>query len=154
ADVNDKTTPINYAGRGLSYDSEGTDRDVNVAFSTSAERQTYNPINPSDPDLLPGPRNEVELDGPDGEEGAGYIWNAAPRASKSTRNYGFFTDLPLYSAPASMGGIAVVRDPFTQGLRVATATNVDLLPLTDIYFRGFDPALPDFWRFKEWEREF
>jgi YVTN family beta-propeller protein len=154
ADVNDKTTPINYAGRGLSYDSEGTSRDVNVAFSTSAERQTYNPINPSDPDLLPGPRNEVELDGPDGEEGAGYIWNAGLRAGKSTRNYGFFIDLTLYSAPASMGGIAVVRDPFTQGLRVATATNVDLLPLTDIYFRGFDPALPDFWRFKEWEREF
>jgi hypothetical protein len=154
ADMNDKTTSINYAGRGLSYDSEGTSRDVNMAFGTSAERQQANPINPSDPDLLPGPRNDVELDGPNGEEGAGYIWNAALRAGKSVRNYGFFIDLTLYSAPASLGGIPLVRDPFTAGIKVATATTADLLPLTDTYFRGFDPAFPDFWRFKEWEREF
>jgi hypothetical protein len=154
ADMNDKTTSINYAGRGLSYDSEGTDRDINVAFATSAERQQHDPINPSDPDLLPGLRNEVELDGPDGEEGAGYIWNAAQRANKTVRNYGFFIDLTLYSAPASLGGIPLERNPFTAGIKVATPTAADLLPLTDPYFRGFDPAFPDFWRFKEWEREF
>src|SRR5207344_2465322 len=106
------------------------------------------------PDLLPGPRNEVELDGPDGEEGAGYIWNTALRAGKSVRNYGFFIDQILYSAPASMGGIPLVRDPFTAGVIVATAATVDLLPITDPYFRSFDTAFPDFWRFKEWEREF
>jgi DNA-binding beta-propeller fold protein YncE len=27
-------------------------------------------------------------------------------------------------------------------------------PYTDIYFRGFDNAFPDYYRFKEWEREF
>jgi hypothetical protein len=149
ADLNDKTTPINYAGRGLSYDSEGTTRDVNVAFGTSSERRQHDPINPLDPDLLPGPRNEVELDGPDGEEGAGYIWNAALRAGKSVRNYGFLVDGTLYSAPASMGGIPLVRDPFSAGVTVATAATADLLPLTDPYFRGFDTAFPDFWRFKE-----
>jgi DNA-binding beta-propeller fold protein YncE len=154
ADLNDKTTPVNYAGRGLSYDSEGTTRDINVAFATSSERQQHDPINPSDPDLLPGPRNEVELDGPDGEEGAGYIWSAALRAGKSVRNYGFLVDGTLYSAPASLGGIPLVRDPFTAGVTVATAATVDLLPLTDPYFRGFDTAFPDFWRFKEWAREF
>jgi DNA-binding beta-propeller fold protein YncE len=29
-----------------------------------------------------------------------------------------------------------------------------LMPLTDPYFWGFNQALPDYWRFKEWEREF
>jgi YVTN family beta-propeller protein len=153
-DINDKTTAINYAGRGLSYDSEGNSRDINMAFATSSERKLHDPINPTDPDLLPGPRNEVELDGPDGEEGAGYIWNAALRSGKSVRNYGFFLDLTLYFAPASVGGIPPLRDPHATGTAVATPTTRDLLPLTDPYFRGFDNKLPDFYRFKEWAREF
>jgi YVTN family beta-propeller protein len=154
SDINDKTTSINYAGRGLSYDSEGSSRDINVAFATSAERQKRIPFNPLDPDLLPGTRNEVELDGPGGEEGAGYIWNAVLRAGKSVRNYGFFLDGVPYAAPASLGGIPPIRDPFTAGVPVAIATTADLLPLTDPFFRGFDTNLPDFWRFKEWAREF
>ena len=28
------------------------------------------------------------------------------------------------------------------------------MPVTDPYFRGFDQSFPDYWRFKEWEREF
>jgi YVTN family beta-propeller protein len=154
SDINDKATAVNYAGRGTSYDSEGVVRDVNVAFATSSERHAHDPINPLDPDLLPGPRNEVELDGPDGEEGAGYIWNAALRGGKSFRNYGFWIDQTLYSAPASFGGIPPIRDPFAAGVTVATAATTDLLPVTDPYFRSFDTALPDFWRFREWKREF
>jgi YVTN family beta-propeller protein len=154
SDINDKTVPVNYAGRGLSYDSEGTIRSVNNAFATSAERAVYNPINPLDPDLLPGVRNEVELDGPNGQEGEGYIWNAVLRAGKSVRNYGFFIDQTLYGAPAQFGGIPVLRDPFTAGVKVSTAAAPELLALTDPYFRSFDTNLPDYWRFKEWEREF
>jgi YVTN family beta-propeller protein len=154
ADATEKTVPVNYAGRGLSYDSEGTDRDINVALSSPAERNAANPINPLDPDLLPGPRNEMELDGPDGEEGAGYIWDAALRAGKSVRNYGFWIDLVRYSAPPSLGGIPPIRDPFTAGVQVSFAAGVSLIPVTDKFFRGFDPQFPDFWRFKEWEREF
>jgi DNA-binding beta-propeller fold protein YncE len=37
---------------------------------------------------------------------------------------------------------------------VATATKADLQKVTDPYFRGFDQRFPDYWRFKEWEREF
>ena len=37
---------------------------------------------------------------------------------------------------------------------MAFSTSVALTPYTDIYFRGFDNAFPDYWRFKEWEREF
>jgi YVTN family beta-propeller protein len=154
ADSTEKTVPVNYAGRGLSYDSEGTDRDVNVALPTSAARNAANPINPLDPDLLPGPRNEMEIDGPDGEEGAGYIWDAALRAGKSVRNYGFWIDLVRYSAPVSLGGLPLIRDAFGANLQVAQAAGVTLIPVTDPFFRGFDPAMPDFWRFKEWEREF
>jgi len=154
SDINDKGTSVDYAGRGTSYDSEGGVRLVNTAFATSTERQLYNPINPADPDLLPGFRNEVELDGPDGEEGAGYIWNAALRGGKSVRNYGFWIDQTLYSVPPELGGIPPLRDPFTAGVHVSWATTVDLLPVTDTYFRSFDTVLPDFWRFKEWEREF
>lgn len=154
SDINDKGTAVDYAGRGTSYDSEGTIRGVNNAFATSAERAARDPINPLDPDLLPGLRNEVELDGPDGEEGGGYIWNAALRAGKSVRNYGFWLDLTLYSAPVSIGGIPVVREPFKAGTSVAIPSAAELLLITDPYFRGFDPNLPDFWRFKEWEREF
>jgi YVTN family beta-propeller protein len=154
SDINDKGTAVDYGGRGTSYDSEGVVRDVNVAFATSSERHTHDPINPLDPDLLPGPRNEVELDGPNGEEGAGYIWDAAMRGGKSYRNYGFWLDLTLYSAPVQFGGLPPIRDPFTAGVVVATPATVNLLPVTDPYFRGFDTALPDFWRFKEWEREF
>jgi DNA-binding beta-propeller fold protein YncE len=36
----------------------------------------------------------------------------------------------------------------------AYAANPDLLPVTDIYFRGFDDNYPDFYREAEWEREF
>jgi hypothetical protein len=44
-----------------------------------------------------------------------------------------------------------LTNPPTQ---VAFSCSVSLTPNTDIYFRGFDNAFPDYWRFKEWEREF
>ena len=37
---------------------------------------------------------------------------------------------------------------------VAYPTNVALTPYTDPYFRGFDNTFPDYYRYKEWEREF
>jgi DNA-binding beta-propeller fold protein YncE len=37
---------------------------------------------------------------------------------------------------------------------VAYAANPSLAPHTDPYFRGFDNQYPDFYRFREWEREF
>jgi len=37
---------------------------------------------------------------------------------------------------------------------VAYSQNVTLTPFTDPYFRGFDNAFPDYYRFQEWEREF
>jgi hypothetical protein len=48
----------------------------------------------------------------------------------------------------------LARNPFATGTIQAVSTNVALAPYTDPYFRGFDNAYPDFYRYKEWEREF
>ena len=65
--------PVNYAGRGLTYDWEGTNGDINVGFATVVERQAANPLTPSDPDLLPGTSDVAAPDGPAGEAGTGYL---------------------------------------------------------------------------------
>jgi len=104
---------------------------------------------------LPGPANPAAPDGPSGEAEQGYIWNAALRAHKSIRNYGFFVDIIPYdmrTPPAAR--IPVERHAFLKHLAVATSTNRELAPLTDPYFRGFDNKLPDLYRYREWEREF
>jgi DNA-binding beta-propeller fold protein YncE len=120
-----------------------------------AVRTKVNPVNDPDPDLLPGPLNQAEPDGPNGEIGEGFIWNAVLRAHESVRNYGFFVDIVRYDqrVPAAYR-IPVERDAFGKGLVVATATNAALMNLTDRYFRGFDNQLPDLYRYREWEREF
>jgi YVTN family beta-propeller protein len=154
-DSTEKTYPVNYAGRGASYDSEGTDRDVNVGYKDVAERQEANPATPSDPDLLPGRHNEEDIDGPNGEEGRGYLWDAALRAGLTVRNYGFHCDLVRYSAPPASGVyIPPIENPFATNTRVAFPAHAALIPLTDPYFRSFDDKLPDFFRYQEWAREF
>ena len=155
-DLVEKQTPVNYASRGLSYDSEGTNRNVNVSYPTLAERLAANPLSPNDPDVLPGTGNAAAPDGPDGEQGAGYLWNAALGAGLSLRNYGFFIDLARYNLPAPYTSLSIPEDlnPFASNTTVAYCTNEVLRSYTDPYFRGFDMTFPDFYRFKEWEREF
>jgi YVTN family beta-propeller protein len=173
-DATEKTYSVNYAKRGLSYDSEGTDRNINVAYRSVAARQAANPVTPSDPDLLPGPRNEEDIDGPgkgrehassraqqkeDGDdsfrgEGEGYLWDAAIRARLAVRNYGFHCDLVRYSLAPSAGGIPPIEDPYATRTQVAFPAHEALLNRTDPYFRSFDDKLPDFFRYIEWAREF
>ena len=43
---------MNYAGRGLTYDWEGHNRNINVSKPTVAERKAINPNVPDDPDVL------------------------------------------------------------------------------------------------------
>jgi len=47
-----------------------------------------------------------------------------------------------------------LRDARAEGTQVAFASNADIAPYTDPYYRGFDERVPDYWRFKEWEHEF
>jgi YVTN family beta-propeller protein len=157
-DLNEKIVTVHYGKGGGSYDSEGDSRGINVALPTGAQRVAANPVYAQqaarDPDLLPGTANEVAADGPSGEEGAGYIWNAVLRARRSVRNYGFFEDLGRYDASPEIGTIAPLRDPAGSNTQVAFPAHPALLTLTDLFFRGFDNKLPDYYRYKEWAREF
>jgi DNA-binding beta-propeller fold protein YncE len=160
ADTIEKTEPINYAGRGLNYDYEGTNRNANVGFATPAERSAAFPAYNTLPSavrnsLLLGTNDVSAPDSPEGEAGAGYLWDSALRAGLNLRNYGFFIDLAPYRVPVNIGGIPnTIRDPFASNTPVATATKGALRPVTDVFFRGFDDSFPDFYRVNEWEREF
>ena len=157
-DLNEKIGPVNYGKGGGSYDSEGLSRDIDVGLATSAERAAENSIYPlqaaKDPDLLPGTANVVAPDGPAGQVGAGFIWSAAMRANLTVRNYGFFEDLVPYEAPVSLGGIPVIRHPYATKTVVGLPAEASLVGKTDPYFRGFDNAMPDYYRYTEWKREF
>jgi YVTN family beta-propeller protein len=166
-DVGVKTTPVNYAGRGYSYDQEGQCRDVDCGIASATERLVANPLgmfNP-DPDLLPGIGNPAAPDAPpnaanvfDGGYQQGHIWDSALRAGLTVRNYGFFIDLVRYQTATQQFGayIPPYHDPFNTdgGTVVAYASDPALAPITDPYFRGFDNIFPDFYREQEWEREF
>ena len=155
-DVVEKQVTVNYAGRGLTNDSEGTARNVNLGYATLAQRLKANPLSPNDPDVLPGPVEPAAPDGPNNEVNTGYIWNDALRAGLTIRNYGFFIDLARYGLPAPYTALSIplLRTPADTKTQVAYSTNQALRPHTDPYFRGFDNAFPDYWRYQEWSREF
>jgi DNA-binding beta-propeller fold protein YncE len=158
------TQQINYAAvnRGLSYESEGTNRNVPVNFATVAERDAaagpagttnYTAASATVPggtaNLLAGARNHASTDAPFGIED-GYIFNAVLKAGGSVRNYGF-----LVNNIGSIGTKAApVSDPFAAGVIQVAPLDPALAPLTDVYFRGYDQNYPDLWRYNEWKREF
>ena len=150
-DVIERQFPVAYAGRGLSLDSEGTNRNVNVAIPTAAARNAANPTSPNDVDLLAGQSNVAAPDGPNNQVNTGYLWDSALRAGLTVRNYGFFIDTTRYStAPL----LPLAHDPSATGTTVAYSSSVSLSQYTDPYFRGFDNAFPDYYRYTEWAREF
>jgi DNA-binding beta-propeller fold protein YncE len=154
SDIGVKSVGLEYADRGMTYDYEGTNRNINVGLSSLASRVAANPVTPEDPNLLPGTADVAAPDGAGGNEpGRGYIWNAALRGGKTLRNYGCFLDLSRYFLP-SPDEIPLERNPFEKRLVVAYPTKAELLDATDVYYRGFDQAFPDYWREAEWEREF
>jgi YVTN family beta-propeller protein len=158
------TQQINYAAvnRGLSYESEGTNRNVPVNWTTVAQRDaasgpggTTNYSNNSvnvpggTANLLTGARNHASADAPFGMED-GNIFNAVLNAGKTVRNYGF-----LVNNIGSRGTIAEpVRDPFQAGIVQVAPRDPSLAPFTDVFFRGYDQVYPDLWRYNEWKREF
>ena len=103
--------------------------------------------------MLPGQTNVAAPDGPNNEVNTGYLWDAALRAGLTVRNYGFFIDATRYST-TSLRHSRAAQSVLAPDTVVAYPTNVALTPFTDPYFRGFDNTLPDYWRYKEWERDF
>jgi YVTN family beta-propeller protein len=151
--VVEQTIPLNYAFRGMTYDVEGMNRNINVGAGSPHDRNTEKLEDAEN--HLPGHADVAAPDSPEDESGAGYLWDAALRSRLTVRNYGFFIDLSHYSTiPDSDPSIPLLRDPAASGTRVAVATKANLQQVTDPYFRGFDQRFPDYWRFKEWEREF
>jgi DNA-binding beta-propeller fold protein YncE len=160
-DVVEHQFPVNYGQRGLSLDTEGLNRNVNVALPTLAQRQLANPLMPGGSlspnvpggeDLLPGQADVDAPDGPGNQLNTGYLWDNALRAGLSVRDYGFLVDTTCYNEPSCQTPLA--RDPYATRTVVAPSANVALMQFTDPYFRGFDPSFPDYYRFKEWERDF
>ncbi len=151
-DLLEKTAPVNYARRGLSYEAEEIDRFV-ATQQTMAERHATNPKLATDPDLMPGTALLTAPDGDkDEEQNQGFLWDAAIRAGLSVRNYGF-ADASIYDAGIP-GAVPLVREPAKTGTRIYTPADRLLAPLSDPYFRGFDQKMPDYWRTLEWQREF
>jgi len=154
------TQQINYAGvnRGLSYESEGSNRNVPVGLTTTAGRDAatkgaYSTGSASLPgstdNLLVGAANHAAADAPFGVQN-GYIFDTVLRAGKTVRNYGFLTN-----NIGSIGTIAdPVIDPHAAGVVQVASVNPSLVENTDVYFRGYDQNYPDLWRYNEWKREF
>jgi YVTN family beta-propeller protein len=165
------TQQINYGGHGLSYESEGSNRNVPVNWETIEERDAV--VGPEETtvyteaataedlpggveNLLAGTGNHASTDASFGEQ-EGFIWNAVLEAGGTVRNYGF----PVHNFgdrvenPYDAGEVQV-------GSRIASLPRADFtdhsdeLPAgsTDVYFRGYDQAYPDMWRYAEWKREF
>jgi YVTN family beta-propeller protein len=161
------TQQENYArvNRGLSYEGEGQNRNIPSNLNTVAARNFFfDPTGLTTPystntaslkggtaNILAGDGDHAATDGPTGYQ-QGYIFNAVLNAGGTIRNYGW-----MANTPGSIGTIASpIKDPFTAGVIQTTAANQVIYQngLYDPYFRAYDQAYPDYWRFNEWNREF
>ncbi len=148
-----KTVPEAYANRGVVSDNYGLNRGVNIAYPTLAERRAAWPSTPNDPDLLPGTGDVSGVDGPGGLVQQGYLWSAARRAGLTVRNYGMEADTSRYD-PDDPNTLARDKTPYADHQVLMYPTFPDLMGISDPYYRSFDPGYPDFYREREWQREF
>jgi YVTN family beta-propeller protein len=161
------TQQINYArvNRGLSYEGEGQNRNIPSNLNSIAARDFFfDPSGASMPysnatsslkggtaNILAGDGDHAATDGPAGYQ-KGYIFNAVLNAGGTVRNYGW-----MANTPGSIGTKAnPITDPFAAGVIQTTTANQLLYEngFYDPYFRAYDQAYPDLWRFNEWNREF
>jgi len=161
------TQQENYArvNRGLSYEGEGQNRNIPANLNSTAARDIFfDPTGVTTPysnatsslkggtaNILAGDGDHAATDGPTGYQ-QGYIFNAVLNAGGTVRNYGW-----MANTPGSIGTIAnPVTDPFAAGIIQTTTANQLLYQngFYDPYFRAYDQAYPDVWRFNEWNREF
>lgn len=154
------TQQINYAAvdRGLSYESEGANRNVPVGLPNAgrdaATKGVFSSASASLPggtaNLLPGTADVAGTDSPIGVQ-EGHLFDAVLKAGLTVRNYGWQT--------ANIGAITYsngnpIQNAGEAGVVQVTELNPTLVPLTDVYFRGFDQNYSDQWDVNEWMREF
>jgi YVTN family beta-propeller protein len=161
------TQQENYArvNRGLSYEGEGQNRNIPSNLNTVAARDFFfdptgattpysnntSSLKGGAPNILAGDGDHAATDGPTGYQ-QGYIFNAVLNAGGTVRNYGW-----MANTPGSIGTKTnPIMDPFTAGVIQTTTANQLLYQngFYDPYFRAYDQAYPDVWRFNEWNREF
>ena len=155
------TQQINYASvdRGLSYESEGGNRNVPVGLTTTADRDAaskgvYSIASAVLPggtaNLMPGIADISATDAPFGVQ-KGSIFDAVLQAGLTVRNYGF---LVHNIGPTTYANGNPVENAGETGTVQVAALNPTLAPFTDVYFRGFDQTYSDQWTVNEWNREF
>ncbi len=155
------TQQINYAGvnRGLSYESEGSNRNVPIGVDGTDGRDAATkglftagsaPLPGGTANLLPGRADVAATDAPFGIQN-GYIFDAVMQAGLTVRNYGFMTN---NIGPITYPNGNPIENAGEAGIVQVAALNPTLAPYTDVYFRGFDMNVSDQWDFNEWNREF
>ena len=161
------TQQINYArvNRGLSYEGEGQNRNIPGNLNTTVARDFFfDPTGLTTPytnatsslkggtdNILAGDGDHAATDGPSGYQ-QGYIFNAVLNAGGTIRNYGW-----MANTPGSIGTQAnPIADPFAAQVIQTTTANQLIFEngFYDPYFRAYDQAYPDVWRYNEWNREF
>ena len=155
------TQQINYAGvnRGLSYESEGSNRNVPIGLPATADRDAatkgmFTPGTAALPggtaNVLPGTADVAATDAPFGTQ-RGHIFDAVLQAGLTVRNYGWQTN---NIGPITYPNGNPIENAGESGVVQVAALNPTLVPFTDVYFRGFDMNVSDQWAVNEWNREF
>ncbi|MBW4586754.1 beta-propeller fold lactonase family protein [Aetokthonos hydrillicola Thurmond2011] len=177
-DYTEKSQSVLYGNanfNGLTYDYEGTNRNINPALpQTSSQSNQINTritgvLDPSGrSSILPGSRDVNAPEGADETQEnviGGYLWDAALRAGKSVRNYGFFVDQIYYDLSANSTDatkpdpnnpyyIPISATPFKDKIAQAPVAKGALQDRTDLYFRSYDQKNSDIYLFNEWQRDF
>jgi YVTN family beta-propeller protein len=148
---------------GLTYDYQGTNRNLNVSFPERSANPSFfderltSLLDPSGQSaILPGPHDVGAPANANNEDpGAigGYIFDSALRAGKTIRNYGWQIDQTAYGRSAQLDP-PLVRHPFEMHVPQSAPADAALNRNTDLYYRGFDQRYPDKFRVEEWQREF
>ncbi|MCL6753092.1 beta-propeller fold lactonase family protein [Nostoc sp. CCCryo 231-06] len=173
-DYTEKTQSVLYGNagfNGLTYDYEGVNRNINVALpQTNSNASQFNTRVTGVLDgsgksaILPG-NQDVNAPAGDGELSpnavGGYLWDAALRAGKTVRNYGFYVDGnystsqadPTKPDPTNPLYIPISPTPAADNIPQAVAAKTVLLDKTDNYFRGYDQKEPDIYLYNEFARD-
>lgn len=173
-DYTEKTQSVLYGNagfNGLTYDYEGVNRNINVALpQTNSNASQFNTRVTGVLDgsgksaILPG-NQDVNAPAGDGELSpnavGGYLWDAALRAGKTVRNYGFYVDGnystsqadPTKPDPSNPLYVPISPTPAADNIPQAVAAKTVLLDKTDTYFRGYDQKEPDIYLYNEFARD-
>lgn len=159
---------------GLTYDYEGTNRNINMFLPETASEPNQittritSLLDPSgQSSILPGIK---DVNAPPGDGDlrrnavGGYLWDAALRAGKTVRNYGFYVDGaytgtsastvdPTKPDPSNPLYIPISATPFADNLPQSPPSAASLLDKTDIYFRGYDQKNADIYLLNEFLRD-